>query len=76
MIGQGGFKFESITKIVDEKSRSITAENPGKEVGAGGQAASNLGPERKGCPCIRDMEPGETETLARSTGPASSDTSG
>jgi len=36
MIGQGGFGFESITKIVDEKSRFITAENPAGEVGAGG----------------------------------------
>jgi hypothetical protein len=44
-------------------SRSITAENPTGQKGAGGRAASNLGPGRKGRPCV-PVEAGETITLA------------
>lgn len=52
-----------LTRIRDERSRSITAENPDGEVGAGGQAASDLGVGRKGRPCIT-VPSGETKTLA------------
>lgn len=45
------------------RSRSITAENPAGAKGAGGTAASNLGPGRKGRPCVI-LEPGEVLTLA------------
>lgn len=58
----------SLTRIVDERSRSITAENPDGAVGAGGQAASDLGVGRKGRPCITIPE-GETETIAEIDGP-------
>jgi hypothetical protein len=43
-------------------SRSISFENPTGAKGAGGKAASNLGPGRKGAPS-RDITPGETVTL-------------
>lgn len=46
------------------KSRSINAENPHGEKGKGGMAASNLGPSRKGSPCLRDIPSGMTVTLA------------
>ncbi|MGP4039531.1 glycoside hydrolase family 172 protein [Gracilibacillus sp. D59] len=51
------------------KSRAITAENPKGEKGAGGKAASHLGPSRKGSPCLRDVQPGETVTLCDIEGP-------
>lgn len=61
--------LSNITQLSEEETRSITAENPNGAVAAGGQAASNLGPERKGRPCLRDVEPGSTETLADIDGP-------
>jgi hypothetical protein len=64
-----GFGFDDIARIDDERSRSITAENPDGAVGAGGQAASDLGPGRKGRPCLRDVPSGATETLAEIDGP-------
>lgn len=51
----------------DTVSRSITAENPNGEKGFGGQAASRLGPGRKGSPCI-DLRVGTT-TIADIDGP-------
>lgn len=50
--------------ITNETSRAINAENPCGEKGAGGKAASNLGPGRKGSPCIT-LKAGETVTLAK-----------
>ena len=47
------------------RSRSINQENLNGEKGGGGKAASNLGPGRKGNPCMRDIMPGETRTLAK-----------
>ena len=46
------------------QSRAINAENPSGEKGKGGMAASNLGPSRKGSPCLRDLAPGSRTTLA------------
>ncbi|TWT66332.1 hypothetical protein Pla123a_47260 [Posidoniimonas polymericola] len=43
-------------------SRAVTAENPTGEPGAGGQAASALGPGRKGAPNFR-LPAGETHQL-------------
>lgn len=64
------FGLDGIAEIRDdERTRSITAENPAGAVGAGGQAASDLGPGRKGRPCIRDVEPGETREIAAIDGP-------
>lgn len=51
------------------RSRAITAENPTGERGRGGMAAGELGPSRKGSPCLRDIEPGKTVTLADVEGP-------
>ena len=49
-------------------ARSISFENPTGEAGAGGKAASNLGPGRKGAPA-RDIKPGETVQLCDINGP-------
>ncbi|PZF86283.1 glycoside hydrolase family 172 protein [Jiangella anatolica] len=50
------------------RSRSISAENPTGAPGAGGAAASRLGPGRKGRPCIT-IGAGETATIAAIDGP-------
>ncbi|MFB6296014.1 MAG: glycoside hydrolase family 172 protein [Halobacteriales archaeon] len=63
------FGRDQLTQLSDAKTRAITAENPDGAVGAGGQAASDLGPERKGRPCLRNVTPGATETLAEIDGP-------
>ena len=49
-------------------SRSISFENPTGEPGAGGKAASKLGPGRKGAPA-RDINAGETVQLCDLQGP-------
>lgn len=49
------------------KTRSISAENPKGEVGQGGKEASNLGPGRKGRPCIM-LPKGEKVSLAEIEG--------
>ncbi len=46
----------------NNRTRSISFENPTGEPGAGGKAASNLGVGRKGAP-TRQIRPGETVTL-------------
>jgi hypothetical protein len=65
-----GFGFDDVARLRDERTRSITAENPDGAVGAGGQAAhDDLGVGRKGSPCLFDVEAGATETLADVDGP-------
>ena len=61
--------LESLTKIRHESSRAVNAENPTGEPGKGGIAASELGPSRKGSPCLRNIPVGATATLADITGP-------
>ncbi|AYV71570.1 MULTISPECIES: glycoside hydrolase family 172 protein [Niallia] len=51
------------------RTRAINAENPTGEKGGGGKAASNLGPSRKGAPCLRDIKSGEVKVLAEIDGP-------
>ena len=58
-----GFELYRLTELHDERTRSITAENPDGAVGGGGQAASDLGTGRKGRPNVM-LESGETTTLA------------
>ena len=60
--------FQTLPILSDEESRTINAENPRGERGAGGQAASPLGKGRKGSPCIT-LPAGETVTLADIRGP-------
>ncbi|HNQ87534.1 MAG TPA: DUF2961 domain-containing protein [Verrucomicrobiota bacterium] len=50
------------------QSRSISFENPTGVPAAGGQAASKLGPGRKGAPA-RTIQPGETVSLCDIPGP-------
>lgn len=51
------------------KSRAINAENPTGEKGKGGMASSNLGPSRKGSPCLKNIKPNETVVLGEIEGP-------
>lgn len=51
------------------KSRAVNAENPTGEKGKGGMSSSELGASRKGSPCLRNIPPGETVTLAEMEGP-------
>jgi hypothetical protein len=58
----GGDDLPRITSGV--VNRAVTAENPTGEAGRGGQAAhAQLGPGRKGSPCLRSIENGKTATL-------------
>ena len=65
---QLGSSLENIAGLRSEQSRSITAENPDGEVGAGGKEASNLGIGRKGRPCI-NLSKGDETTLVDIDGP-------
>lgn len=55
--------------IKNRKSRSINWENRTGEKGRGGIACSELGPSRKGSPCIPLIGAGECVTLAEIDGP-------
>lgn len=57
--------FDLDTKL---RSRSISFENPTGAPGAGGRAASPLGPGRKGS-AVRHVYPGDTVELANIEGP-------
>lgn len=56
--------FSALPLLTGGRSRAVNAENPYGEKGRGGMAASELGPSRKGSPCIKEIKPGETITLA------------
>ena len=64
-----GGSLSSLPFARHEKSRSINAENPTGEKGKGGMTASELGPSRKGSPCLRNIKSGDTVTLAEIQGP-------
>ncbi len=49
-------------------SRAINAENREGRAGEGGKAQSVLGASRKGSPCLKDIESGETAVLCDITG--------
>lgn len=59
----------SLPLVNNGRSRSINAENPLGEKGKGCTAASGLGPSRKGSPCLENLTPGSTATLAEIDGP-------
>ena len=63
------FELSSLPLLVKGRSRSINQENYTGEKGKGGMASSDLGPGRKGSPCIRKVEPGSTITLGEIQGP-------
>lgn len=63
------FDMSGLALLRKGKSRSINWENPTGEKGKGGTAASNLGPSRKGSPCIPHVRAGECITLAEIEGP-------
>lgn len=62
-------QLHGITHLRDEFPRAITAENPSGERGAGGKSSSDLGPGRKGRPCIRSLGPGAQVIIADIDGP-------
>ncbi len=57
-----------LLELRNERSRALTAENPNGAVGAGGQAASRLGPGRKGSPNV-PLDSREMQTIADIDGP-------
>lgn len=61
--------LEHLFLLRNGRSRSINWENRNGEKGRGGMAASDLGPGRKGSPCVPVIEAGETVTLAEMEGP-------
>lgn len=61
--------LSSLMRGKNGRSRAINAENPNGEKGKGGATASNLGPSRKGSPCIKGLAPGSTTLLAEMEGP-------
>lgn len=64
---------EHDTRILDQDTARIKPRSqrgkPDGEPGKGGIAASELGPSRKGSPCLRNIPVGATATLADITGP-------
>ena len=56
--------MSDIFRLKNGRSRAINAENPTGEKGKGGMAPSNLGPSRKGSPCLRNLASGSVTTLA------------
>ena len=55
--------LQNIFRLKNGQSRSINWENRNGEKGKGGMASSDLGPSRKGSPCIPKIEAGETVTI-------------
>ena len=62
-------EFGTLAYAKHGRSRSIDAENPTGEKGKGGMAQSELGPSRKGSPCLRKLPSGSVTTLADIKGP-------
>lgn len=64
---------EHDTGILDQDTARIKPRSqrgkPDRRTGQGGIAASELGPSRKGSPCLRNIPVGATATLADITGP-------
>lgn len=63
------FSMASLSTLREGRSRAITQENPTGQKGGGGMVGSDLGPSRKGSPCIRVIPQGQTATLAAIQGP-------
>lgn len=63
-----GYGMAGLPVLKKGKSRCINWENRKGEKGKGGMAASDLGPSRKGSPCVPSIAPGETVTLAEIEG--------
>ncbi|MCK6477798.1 MAG: DUF2961 domain-containing protein [Phycisphaerales bacterium] len=73
------FYLSSLTRLQNSQTRSISAENPTGAKSAGAQAspgdpgttpaASDLGKGWKVRPCLKDLQPGQTVTLADIEGP-------
>ena len=60
MYNEFGGTLSNLALAKHRKSRAINAENPRGEKGKGGMAASDLGPSRKGSPCLNDIASGQT----------------
>lgn len=61
--------LNGLFQLKNGSSRAINWENRTGEKGKGGMAASDLGPSRKGSPCIPCVKAGETVVLAEMNGP-------
>jgi len=60
--------FPEIARLSSAQSRSINWENRDGSKGGACKEASDLGPSRKGSPCIGRIEPGETVSLMNIAG--------
>lgn len=60
--------LQNIFRLKNGQSCSINWENRNGEKGKGGMASGDLGPSRKGSPCIPKIEAGETLTLGEIQG--------
>lgn len=60
--------LEQMPYLRQGKSRAINAENRTGEKGKAGMAASDLGQGRKGSPCLKQIMPSDTVTLANIDG--------
>lgn len=63
MYNEFGGTLSNLALAKHRKSRAINAENPRGEKGKGGMAASDLGPSRKGSPCLNDIAISSEETI-------------
>ena len=60
--------LEALTRPSTDRTRCINAENPRGGKGSAAMTASNLGPSRKGTPCLRNIPPGQDMVLADLSG--------
>ncbi len=63
-MNQNNILFNSLTRTIQGESRTINAENKHGCISGGGKSSSELGIGRKGSPCILDIHPRETVSLA------------
>ncbi|WP_411675003.1 glycoside hydrolase family 172 protein [Bifidobacterium polysaccharolyticum] len=60
--------LEALTRPSTDRTRCINAENPRGGKGRAAMTASNLGPSRKGTPCLKNIPPGQDVVLADLSG--------
>ena len=69
MAGPYAGTLSDLPTVRDEVTCSINAENPTGAKGFGCRETGPLGPSRKGKPCLNDIAPGQSVTLADIEGP-------
>ena len=69
MAGPYAGTLSDLPTVRDEVTCSINAENPTGAKGFGCRETGPLGPSRKGKPCLNDIAPGQSVTVAAIEGP-------